>query len=114
MRAPLELSGWELRRLFGEHEQGNEAVAAREPNAILRRQVQISRDVTAALRRCPGRGLSRDPLAMHLLSQMLSVNPATRIHAAEALEHPFLQSAAAGNVQGEDMLLAGAAGARRK
>lgn len=66
------------------------AVPSREPNAILRRQVGISRDVAAALRRCPGKGLSRNEQAMHLLSEMLCVNPERRVTAGHALRHPFL------------------------
>ena len=68
------------------------AVASREPNAIFRKQLAISRDVTGALRRCPGKGLSRNVQAMHLLSEMLRIDPERRVTACEALNHPFFAS----------------------
>ena len=66
------------------------AVPSREPNAILRKQLGISRDVAGALRKCPGKGLSRNEQAMHLLSEMLCVDPERRVTAGHALRHPFL------------------------
>lgn len=67
------------------------AVGARKPQAICRKQVHISENLTETLKKCPGRGLSKDRMAMHFLNQMLTVDPHQRVRPAEQLEHPWLR-----------------------
>ncbi len=68
------------------------AVGARESSAICRKQAQISMNVADALKKCPGRGLSKDLVAMHFLSEMLTLDVHQRVRPAEQLEHPWLEN----------------------
>jgi serine/threonine protein kinase len=67
------------------------AVGAREPSVICRKQAQIAENVTEALKKCPGRGLSKDAVAMHFLSEMLILDPHERVRPVEHLAHPWLR-----------------------
>ena len=70
--------------------RGAVAVPHREGAKIARRQMDIAKDVPGALKKMPGKGVSRDKDAMDLLGRMLCVNAHRRISPADALAHPFL------------------------
>ena len=70
--------------------RGAVAVPHREGAKIARRQIDIAKDVPGALKKMPGKGVSRDKDAMDLLGRMLCVNAHRRISPADALAHPFL------------------------
>ena len=55
------------------------------------KQAQIAENVTEALKKCPGRGLSKDAVAMHFLSEMLILDPHERVRPVEHLAHPWLR-----------------------
>ena len=67
------------------------AVGGRDAELVYRKQVQIANNLTQALKKCPGRGLSKDPVAMHFLRSMLQCNPHDRVRPGEQLDHPFLK-----------------------
>ena len=68
------------------------AVPGRDGVAIRKKQMRVFEDVTSSLRRCPGKGMSRDELAMHLIGGLLSPDWRDRMSAAEALCHPYLET----------------------
>lgn len=61
------------------------AVPNRDGAKIARRQAEIAKDVPAALKRMPGKGISRDADAMDLLTKLLCTNAHKRISPDDAL-----------------------------
>ena len=70
--------------------RGAVAAPSRDGAKIARRQLEIAKDVKAALQKMPGKGISRDPEAMDLLTRLLHPNAHRRISPTDALNHPFL------------------------
>ena len=90
-RIPRQDSESRMSKDFWMMKGGLLAVSSREPFAILRKQKYISENMKSVLCKCPGRGLSRDTLAMHFLSEMFQIDVKERVRPEEQLRHPWLE-----------------------